>query len=78
MAFGLWHHPDVGYDYLGFGINTLFIVASWILCRKIFQELDQLGERVGDGALSRLSKHAVALSYLGYVVIYELTFMHRR
>jgi len=58
--------------------KTLFIVAIWIRCRKIFQELDQLGERVGDGAVSRLSKHAVALSYLGYVVIYELTFMHRR
>jgi hypothetical protein len=79
IAFKLWH-PSVAYvtsDYVDFALNTFLIVAIWVECWRSMRGFEQLGERIGENALSSLSKHALSVGYFGYLVIYEVTFMHR-
>ncbi len=79
LAFKLWH-PSVQYvtsDYFGFGLKSFLIAAIWFECRGTVRSLEQLGEQIGENALSNLSKRAISLGYLAYLVIYEVTFIHR-
>jgi hypothetical protein len=63
-------------NYLGLLFYAAVVTIVWFASRRIYRDLEQHSDKIGAGALDRLTRNSMAPGVIAYVLIYSILSRH--